>query len=194
MKTKHILGILCVSWAAFALPAAAQNGRQNTPATMNGCDELADATPGLQGLCVALCEAQACEAKVNSLTHEVEYGPGCEPSAPRLLANYTKLAERGENNPKYPFCVKVTCPCWTQPDLEAIGGGGDVSCIGEEDVWVRLQSENDGGFANASFGECRLNRTDFDPIIGRNLGPTAYDQCLKTAIAECAARKRWPPE
>lgn len=204
MKTKHFLGIVCVSLLAFALPAAAQNGRQGTPATMNGCDALANATPGLQGLCVALCEAQACDAEVIEIdangNEVVEYGPGCEPSAPRLLANYRNLAKRNANNPPRPFCVTIACPCWTREQLTAIGGDGGDSCTDmpgslllQAGVQDRLVWENASTFEFNGIRECAATSADFpasqfytrraDGLIAE-----AMEVCQQTLSDECARR------
>lgn len=204
MKTKYLLGILCVSLAAFALPAAAQNGRQDTPATLGGCAEQDFKTPGLEGLCVALCEAQTCEAEVIGVdasgAEVVEYGPGCEPSAPRLLANYTKLAKRAQNNPPRPFCVTAACPCWTREELAGIGGSAGDTCTAmtgslylqagapDRSVW-----ENASTFEFRDFRSCAATSADFPAQDGftkraSGLGAEAMEVCRTTLRDECAAR------
>ena len=193
MKTTCLSGLVCVALAIFALPAAAQAPGQSTPATMGLCDGLADATPGLQGLCVAMCEAQACEAEINPDTYEVEFGPSCKPSSEQLLANYNK--RMGPADPPMP-CVKVACPCWTQAELEDIGGIGIDSCIGGEN-WMYLQSgAADRGvweYATASGGACASNVAGLSQSrFVRGLSADEFAVCLKTVTDQCTARGLWP--
>ena len=99
-----------------------------TPANEGVCDELMGGTPGLYGLCVGFCEAQDCEATLNETTGDVTFDAGCKPSSTRLLANYNKRAEPGD--PPMP-CVNIVvdeCPCWTEAELDDIGGGGQDVC------------------------------------------------------------------
>lgn len=195
MKTKHILGILCVSWAVFALPAAAQNGRQATPATSGICDGLADATPGLQGLCVAMCEAQGCEAELNPDTGQVEFGRSCEPSAERLLANYNRLA--GPGDPSMP-CVKVACPCWTQAELQSVGGFDGDKCRSLSGTLMLQGGSADRGigefastFEFGTFRQCASLEFDFNRNVS-GLSSEAMENCTRTLRDECTARGLWP--
>lgn len=190
MKTKFFLGALCVSLAAFAQPAAAQNGRQSTPATNGMCDELADKSPGLQGLCVAMCEAQACEAKVNLDSGNVDFLAGCEPSAPQLLENYIKIVERNGNNtdPAYPPCVQVDCPCWTEADLQHVGGEGGDSCT-PDGLYLQAVVNGRWELASAGYGACfiienELGLSDYNS----NLTESEYETCAKTVKKTCEAR------
>ena len=210
MKTTRFSGLVCVALAMFALPAAAQAPGQSTPATMGLCDGLADATPGLQGLCVAMCEAQACEPEINSFTGDVEFGPSCGPSAPQLLENYNKIVKRNvekaaaADRPKDPPmpCVKVACPCWTQAELEDIGGAENDTCIGvigEEgrEDWVFFQAgaadRGVGEYANASFGGCASNEAGFSGRrLVNGLSAEAYGVCVKTVADKCTARDLLP--
>lgn len=198
MKTTRFSGLVCVALAMFALPAAAQAPGQSTPATMGLCDGLADATPGLQGLCVAMCEAQACEAEINPDTGEVEFGPSCQPSSDKLLANYNKRA--GPADPPMP-CVKVACPCWTQAELEDIGGIGEDICIGvigEEgrEDWAFFQAgAADRGvreYAVASGLACASNDAGFSGsrFVG-GLSADEYGVCVKTVADKCTAGELW---
>ena len=190
MKTTGFSGLLCVALAMFALPAAAQAAGQSTPATSGLCDELADATPGLQGLCVAMCEAQTCEAKINA-AGEVEFGPNCGPSAPQLLANYDRLA--GPADPPMP-CVNA-CPCWTRAELENIGGSEFDSCTNENAVMYLQGGQADRGVTEyAGLWEngstCISNEAGFSRIRDvRGLGVDAYAGCLKTLTDLCTARE-----
>ncbi|MBE9556566.1 MAG: hypothetical protein IMF08_06890 [Proteobacteria bacterium] len=204
IKATRFLGLVCVALAMFALPAAAQSASQSTPATTGLCDGLADATPGLQGLCVAMCEAQACEAEIHPITGEVEFGPSCEPSAENLLANYNKRA--APVDPPMP-CVKVACPCWTQAELEDIGGGKADKCIGGPEIggpdeeqnldWAFLQAGAvDRGvreLAIASGLACASNEAGFSQSrFIRDLSADAYAVCVKTIADVCTARDIWP--
>ena len=189
MKTTRFLSLLCVSLAMFALPAAAQT----TPANAGICDPLADATPGLQGLCVAMCEAQACEAEFDTNTGEVVFNPSCSPASDELLANYNRLAdfEKKDPDPSMP-CVKVACPCWTQAELEDIGGVGTDSCIGGEN-WTYLQSGTvDKGvweYAIASGNACASSEAGFSGSRSvSGLSADKYGTCLKTITDACTAR------
>ncbi len=207
MKTTRFLGLLCVSLAMFALPATAQAAGQSTPATMGLCDDLADATPGLQGLCVAMCEAQACEPEI-SPDGTVDFGASCGPSAPQLLENYNEIVKRNVEkaaaedrvDPSMP-CVKVACPCWTEAELEDIGGAENDQCIGVVSVidgegWAYLQAgATDRGvreYANASYGECASNEAGFSGNRSvRGLSADAYGACLKTVTDKCTAGELW---
>lgn len=202
MNATRFLGILFISCAAVALPASAQNGRLDTPATLDGCDSLADKTPGLQGLCVALCEAQTCEAEVTE-SGLVEYGPGCEPSAPRLVANFVRMADPAAGDPQYPFCVKVQCPCWTREDLATIGGVSNDQCYGQgvdARGWAWLQGgasdRGVGEYALASGLACASQSADREPrfLNASGFGAAAYQTCLQTVRDECAARGKPLPE
>lgn len=197
MKTKYLVGILCISWAAFALPAAAQNGRQTTPANSPMCDDLADKTPGLQGLCVALCEAQGCTGEYNPLDpDDVDYGPNCGPSAPRLAVNFRKLAERDPNrdNPVYPSCITPKCPCWSREELKDIGGFANDKC---ENLFGTLMlqggakdrgvDESATAFASATFRQCNGIEHDFNRNVW-GMTSDAIQSCMTTLRDECAAR------
>jgi hypothetical protein len=211
MKTTRFSGLVCVALTMFALPAAAQAPGQTTPATTGLCDELADKTPGLQGLCVAMCEAQACEPEINPVTGDVEFGPSCGPSAPQLLENYNEIVKRNEEkaaaedrvDPPMP-CVKVTCPCWDQAELEDIGGIGYDVCngvigdvIGDVTNWVDFRStvavEGVREYATASYGECSSNEAGFSGSrYEKDMSTDAYGACLKTVADECSARGLLP--
>lgn len=190
MRTSYFIGVLCIAAAVFALPASAQNGRQSTPATNGMCDDLAEASPGLQGLCVALCEAQACEAKVNPDTGNVDFGPGCEPSAPRLLDNYLKIVARNGNNtdPAYPGCVQVACPCWTETDLTYIGGAGNDACT-PDGLYLQGVVNGQWELASAAYGACYIVESDY----GLNAYKTPLSEaeaasCQSTVARACQAR------
>lgn len=197
MKTMRLLGVLCISSAAFAIPAVAASSGGQTPATSGLCDDLADKTPGLQGLCVAMCEAQACEAEYNPDTGEIQFAPSCGPDAPRLLENYNKLKDRDttDDDPDMP-CVQVACPCWTQAELGGIGGGDgtDVCSGGVEDGWASLEYR-DGVWeiASASYNSCLGDAASFSGFRYQgSLDDAAYDTCVKTVVKECQSRGLLP--
>ena len=114
------LSTLLASLAVYAL--GTPDGE--TPANEGVCDELMGGTLGLYGLCVGFCEAQDCEATFNETTGDVTFDASCKPSSTRLLANYNKRVKPGD--PPMP-CVNIVvdeCPCWTEAELDDIGGGG----------------------------------------------------------------------
>ena len=82
------------------------------------CDVLADATPGLQRLCVAFCDMQDCEADF-SLENPFE---NCRRGSSKVYARYE--TKRGAGDPDMP-CIKqpeveTACPCWTGDELAAL--------------------------------------------------------------------------
>lgn len=119
MKTARFSSFVFVALAMFAPPAAAQTPDGMTPSREGICDDLANATPGLYGLCVAMCEAQDCEGVYDPDTKEVKFIGSCNPSTPKLLANFRKLAgDEGATPP----CIRVPCPCWTETEIDNVGG------------------------------------------------------------------------
>ena len=188
MRTNLFIGILCISAAVFALPASAQNGRQSTPATSGICDGLGDASPGLQGLCVAMCEAQACEAEYNPKTGKVDFSPNCEPSAPQLLENYNKIVDRnGQVDPPMP-CVKEACPCWTEADLEKIGGEAGDSCT-PDGQYLQAVVNGQWELASAGYGSCYIVENELGLNDYKfNLTESQYNTCVKTVKKACTVR------
>jgi hypothetical protein len=191
MRTNLFIGILCISAAVFALPASAQNGRQSTPATNGMCDELADKTPGLQGLCIALCEAQACDVEyiVNGdNTKTFSFGDNCGPSAPQLLDNYWNIrASRGnDSDPENPACVQEACPCWTESKLSAIGGGENVC---SDSYGTLTVNSTNGIWETASvsgyWGECKYE-TPGEYTYRRELSSGAIQKCADT-VRKCVS-------
>lgn len=162
MRTRRVLGPIWVSMMIFALPAGAQTPDGVTPAEEGICNtaDFANATPGLQGLCVAMCEAQDCEATMEEVVladgtveTTVKFSPSCNNSAKQILANYDKLAnydpEKGPVDPPMP-CVQVACPCWAADEIMSIadkqdGNGKYAStCIGGPD-WAYLSGPDKKG-------------------------------------------------
>ena len=79
------------------------------------CDGLQSATPGLFGLCLALCEAHGCEPDFNQL----DPFAGCNPSDPTLVDRYDALKSFAD--PPLPCVVEEGgCPCFTQEMVDAI--------------------------------------------------------------------------
>ncbi len=198
MKTTRFSGLLCVVLAMFALPATAQTPDGVTPANEEMCDVLVDATPGLYGLCVAMCEAQDCEAELNPFTGEVEFDPSCKPSAEHLLANYNKKA--GPSDPRMP-CVKVACPCWTEAEIDNISGRtiGDKSfdscLLGESYSGLFGASADGGGWESAYVLNdrrkglmCQSIQTNPSTIREQPVSADEFSVCRQSVIDECASR------
>ena len=192
MKTIRLSGLVCIALAMFALPATAQTPDGMTPAEEGMCDVLNDATPGLKGLCVAMCEAQDCEAELNPDTGEVDFNPSCNPSSEKLLDNYNRKA--GPSDPQMP-CVKVACPCWTEAEMENIAGGVLDQCsVGP--TWSQLfGNSTDKGFEMASAEDhfkkglqCYTSQSNSSIVRQRSLGTDEYAVCRQSVIDQCIAR------
>ena len=195
MKMSGLSGLVCVALAIFALPAAAQTPDGMTPAEEGMCDVLNDATPGLKGLCVAMCEAQDCEAELNPDTGAVEFNPSCNPSSERLLANYNR--KKVPEDPRMP-CVQVACPCWTEAEMENIAGGVLDQCF-VGDTWSQLLGNStEKGFEMASAEDhfrkgLRCNTSQSNSSIERERSFSSdeydvYDVCRQSVIDQCIAR------
>lgn len=190
MKTIRYLGLLCVSLAMFALAAGG-----TTPANAGAlCDPLADATPGLQGLCVAMCEAQGCEAEYDTNTGEVVFNPSCSPSSDELLENYIAIA--GPDDPIMP-CVQVACPCWTETELDDIAERSRAFCmVGKDFSGLFGASADSRGDEHAIVSDddkdgrvcSSKEQTPYDSRW-RSLDDGAYDYCQATVRAEIDSRK-----
>ena len=111
---KHYLSaaLFAVVFATFGMPANAQTPDGQTPAEESVCDVLSDATPGLQGLCNAFCEAQ--DADIGYISGDIL----AKASHARLLANYNKKKQAGD--PDMP-CLRSACPCFDSQDIVDIG-------------------------------------------------------------------------
>lgn len=198
MKKKHFLSLLGVSLAMIALPAAAQTPDGLTPAVETMCDPLADATPGLQGLCVAMCEAQDCEATMDDQGN-VSFSPSCNASAPKILANYDKLATPVD--PPMP-CVKVACPCWASDEIANIADIG-ATCMAYKEygfAWLygtgsqggreqAIASKEPGSNGLTCVGQETSSGLD---ITRHNISSAAYSQCEDAVLKECARRGLLP--
>ncbi len=197
MKWMRLLGYLCVSSALLALAPAAQARDGLTPAEETMCDPLADATPGLYGICVAICEAQRCVGIYDG--DQVTFDPGCKPSAESLFDNYQKKATLGD--PPLP-CVKPACPCWSESEIDAIGGLENGS--GTLDS-CRASSTNDSvfmnGFATEGSGQelayaletgagLRCIRMEMSPFTweDKTIDAEAFRTCRDSVLAQCQTR------
>jgi len=200
MNTLRFSGLVFVSLAMFALPAAAQTPDGITPANEGICDEEDFVTPGLYGLCVAMCEAQDCEAEYDSNAGQVVYNPSCSPSSEALFNNYRKIYEkRGDpEDPSMPPCVKVACPCWTELELDNIAGPS-ASCAGAQpdDIWAFLMgSSTDGPGREWAFVSKEPRRgfmctsMEQNPNFhrDRDISKEEYDVCLPSVKDECSGR------
>lgn len=193
MKTTGFTGLLCIALAAFALPAAAQTPDGITPANEGICDPLADATPGLQGLCIAMCEAQDCEPELNPITNEVEFNPSCSPASKQLLANYNKIATASD--PAMP-CVKVSCPCWTETELDGIGGQStDICTLYNNDTGLSGASTDGGGWewarvsVDLKYGPiCSSFQTNPETFREKPVSSDAFKVCQQSIVDECESR------
>ena len=189
MKTTRFSGPVCVALAMFALPAAAQTPDGMTPAEETICDPLADATPGLYGLCVAMCEAQDCRATRDPNTGAVEFSERCNPSAERILANYNQiLAKNNRTGPPMP-CVQDACACWSIRDIENIGGTSD-SCVDRSYVTGLFGHSADGTeLAYAYPNSCvSIEMTPDYSRTDSTVDAVGYATCRKSVIDECEAR------
>ena len=198
MKTLRFSGLMYVALAMCVLPAAAQTPDGITPANEGICDPLTDATPGLYGLCVAMCEAQDCEAELDPNTGEVVYDASCKPSSRQLLGNYNKIA--GPSDPRMP-CVTVACPCWTEAQLDDVGGRriGDFSfdrcLLGDTyaGLWGSAVDGSGGEVAYVLYDTkqglmCLRRETTPPTYLERSIGADAFEVCQQAVIDECTSR------
>lgn len=198
MKTLRFSGLMYVALAISVLPAAAQTPDGFTPANEGICDPLADATPGLQGLCIAMCEAQDCEAELDSNTGEVVYDPSCSPSSKQLYNNYNKIA--GPLDPPMP-CVKVACPCWTELQLDNIGGrriknfSFDRCLLGVTEAGLWGSATEGSGWELARVLDdskwglmCQRQETNPPTDIEQSISGPEFTVCYQAVVDECTAR------
>lgn len=206
MRTLRYSLILGVAAALFALPAAAQTSKKMTPARNTTCDDVNYATPGLYGLCVAMCEAQTCDAEYDANNDKVVYDPSCSPSTEQLFNNYRKIYEqRGDPaDPAVPPCVKLACPCWTELELDSIAGpsAGCSPLPADRDKtdWMYMDGKStDGpGWEWAFVSDDRMlglmcssmNQNPRFNRVNADLSRAVYEACLQSVVDECAARGR----
>jgi hypothetical protein len=200
-------GLVCIALAAFALPAAAQGTPDGiTPANETVCDGLKGGTPGLYGTCVALCEAQDCQAEYNTNTGLVEYDSSCSPSSDQLFNNYLKIYEkRGDptnlKEPAVPPCVQIACPCWTEQELDNIAGpNASFAGGGPSDSWAMLSGPSTDGpgweWALTSDDTFRgymcssIEQGGEGFYRDRDIANVEFLGCLQSIVDEGAERKR----
>ncbi len=186
IKNCLIPAVLLVAFAMVASSPANARGTPDgeTPANEGVCDELIGATPGLYGLCVGFCEAQDCEATLDVSTGQVTFDH-CKPSSPKLLKNYKKRMR--DDDPDMPCVAKGPCPCWTEAEIETLGGEGDACA--EDDFSTALGS---GIELAAVFNgdQCFLQWDDSDGPLIRFQFVTSdeYLICGNSIRAECEQR------
>lgn len=106
---KTFLAILVAVLASFSDDAFAQAYHHPAPGQDGVCASLAEASPGLYGLCKAYCEALDCDASEDASTACV-----------KVLENYNRIMNP-VNDPAMPcLAPPVECPCFTQAAVEAI--------------------------------------------------------------------------
>lgn len=203
MRTRRVLGPLWVSLMIMAVPAAAQTPNSATPAAESICDPLANATPGLQGLCVAMCEAQACVATLEeevqadgTVQTAVKFSPSCNPSTPQILENYNKIKDRDptDDDPEMP-CLQVACPCWAADDIGEVADQFDT-CVGGAEWAMLYGSDTKGGTEFSYTGEDAVagfacSSLQQAPVTSKSKAPISkagYTTCRKSVIRECRAR------
>ena len=192
MKATRFLGLLCVSLAMSALPAAAQTPDGMTPAEEGVCDVLTGATPGLYGLCVAFCEAQDCEATLDPATGIVTFDPSCKQSSVQVLENYYKKA--GDSDPQMP-CLKVPCPCWSEPEMDDIGGSSDY-CFSRPTITGIFGNAMDGNGAELAYAidspvngrSCIMSETNPPIYREQSVNAEEFETCKKSIVNECGSR------
>ncbi len=194
------LSLATVLAAGLASPVAyAKTPDGETPANEGVCDELISFTPGLYGLCVAFCEAQDCEATFDPGTGEVIFDPSCSPSNPKLLANYNKRKTLTDLPMPCINIVEGECPCWTPPELDAIGDGTTNFCLDDNLVSAQISGPDaatglsDGAFVDYGgfiFGEPACFYFEHSPPANRFLliPQEQADACRAEINTECAAR------
>lgn len=206
IKSKSFLNTLLVtlfiSLPLFWQSVQAQTPDGETPANEGVCDGLIGMTPGLYGLCVAFCEAQDAEASFDPASMEITFAEGSKPSNPKLLALYDK--KRAVGDPPMP-CVNVVaneCPCWTEAELDEVGGSGDM-CVQTQLPFEQIALEgtdvviNYDEIATVDFGAlqfCFLDHIDNSSGTPQsqtrflNIDAPKIDTCRQSLVAECTSR------
>jgi len=198
MKTTRFSGFVFVALAMFAPPAAAQTPDGMTPAQEGICDDLADATPGLYGLCVAVCEAQDCKGTVDPATGDVTLDPSCSPSTGKLLANYRKLAGDPYATPS---CIRPPCPCWSESEIDNVGrnvffGLGDSCSNGKDGETVTLFGFSATGRTELAYAlknghgfECMYQEENTPEGRDEYIGEKPFRTCQDSVRAQIASRE-----
>lgn len=202
MKTTRFLGLVCLSLAVFALPTAAPAAGGSTPARDDTCDNLKGAKPGLYGLCVAMCEAQDCEGIYDPEYDRVTFDPSCKPSSEKLFRNFQKLAG---NTGVTPSCIRVPCPCWTESEIDNVGGGvffgrsQDLCFTSGNSVFLNGVAKDGSGQELAYALEtsdglrCLRMETDTHTDLDMQIGSEPFRTCRDSVIAECISRGMMKP-
>lgn len=170
------------------------------------CDYLAGERPGLQGLCVALCEAQTCTGIYDPVAEKVKFDRGCDQSAERLYVNFRNLA--GEDGPHL-ACIRYPCPCWAESEIDEIGGRkgnpalDDRCTVGKSfaqlfgfdttvNNGVELASTikfDSGGAVCSSMRQTPSDKAN--PLDNRSRVPLTagqFQDCKKSIVDECTER------
>jgi len=196
MKTTRFSGFVFVVLAMLAPPAGAQTPDGVTPSREGICDDLADATPGLYGLCVAVCEAQDCKGIVDPATGDVTLDPSCSPSTDKLLANFRKVA----GDPfATPSCIQPPCRCWTESEIKDVGGVRDsCSTPSPQDknssVFLNGSAVEGNGqelaYALATADGLRCIRMEMNPFTwdDQTISAEEFQTCRDSVLAEIERR------
>ena len=202
-----LLYLSLIGATLFCSTAAAQTSEEETPAEEGVCDDLLLATPGLYGLCVAFCEVQDCELSINAVTGEIlESGPNCLPSSLTLLDTYNR--RRGIDDPAMPCVNEVTCPCWSDADIELPNFPDNPVCtadgqflaltsgwgLGTEGAFVNSYEIScpDGKPCGGTVRACFYGRP-FPMMHWTDIDQLEYDVCAASIVNECSSRGLWPP-
>ena len=184
------------TFSIFNTIALAETPDGATPANEGVCDELIGGSPGLYGLCVGFCEAQDCEATLNTSTGELILDSSCKESSPRLLENYNK--RKGLDDVDMP-CLNVVqgeCPCWTPDELALVADGSTVNCPTADGTVLTIYGHDsiNGKVENVKIKTgafCIYNAYDSEgTLIKRQLGVTSEEafNCRQSIVSECNAR------
>ena len=92
-------------------PAVAQTPAGETSAKESVCSALPGQKPGLDGLCVADCEAQKPDGVVS---------PGASKNAPNRIITASDNKEIRDDAPATPCAKsKTPCPCWDESGFDS---------------------------------------------------------------------------
>jgi len=152
------IAILTLILAGIAVGSSTASAQSTAEAAGDAgiCDALADATPGLRGICVAYCERLDCSNPDS-------------PECAALRSIYDRRRQTGD--PDLP-CLPI-CPCFALSDLLdhpveldtcEIGGSGGQAWAGAWDSATSIQGC--GTFSSTEFGDfaqCRFQNTVVDP-------------------------------
>lgn len=83
------------------------------------CDDLVFSSELLEGLCEAICEAAECEIEDDDDSSDDSSEEDCDPPSRHLIDFYNQIKQPGD--PDLP-CIAPDCPCFTQEEVDSIGG------------------------------------------------------------------------